>query len=403
MIQDYLKMALKNIRKRKLRTFLTLLGITIAIATIFVLISVSLGLQGAVEEQFRILGTDKFFIQPRGQLAGPGTGGAVSLTMEDVDVIEKIPGVKEVTFWTVSSAKVEFSKETRYVASVGIDLETSDLIIETGSYKAETGRLLEEGDIGFVMIGSQYTHNNFFSKPVSVGDRILVNDKEFKVKGILEPIGNPQDDRLIYMPLEDFRPLFNIPNRIDTIVAQVEQGQDVKSVSENAKRKLLKSRGLKEENQDFTILTPEELLESFGVVLNIITAFLLGVAGISLLVGGIGIANTMYTSVLERTREIGTMKAIGAKNSDILSIFLIESGLLGLIGGILGVALGFAIAKIIEYIAVTQLQTTLLQTATPLYLFIGCLLFSFGIGSASGFLPSYQATHIKPVEALRYE
>ncbi len=403
MIQDYLKMALKNIRKRKLRTFLTLLGITIAIATIFVLISVSLGLQGAVEEQFRILGTDKFFIQPRGQLAGPGTGGAVSLTMEDVDVIEKIPGVKEVTFWTVSSAKVEFSKETRYVASVGIDLETSDLIIETGSYKAETGRLLEEGDIGFVMIGSQYTHNNFFSKPVSVGDRILVNDKEFKVKGILEPIGNPQDDRLIYMPLEDFRPLFNIPNRIDTIVAQVEQGQDVKSVSENAKRKLLKSRNVDEKNQDFTILTPEELLESFGVVLNIITAFLLGVAGISLLVGGIGIANTMYTSVLERTREIGTMKAIGAKNSDILSIFLIESGLLGLIGGILGVALGFAIAKIIEYIAVTQLQTTLLQTATPLYLFIGCLLFSFGIGSASGFLPSYQATHIKPVEALRYE
>ena len=403
MIQDYLKMALKNIRKRKLRTFLTLLGITIAIATIFVLISVSLGLQGAVEEQFRILGTDKFFVQPRGQLAGPGTGGAVSLTMEDVNVVEKIPGVKEVTFWTVSSAKVEFSKETRYVSSVGIDLESSDLIIETGSYKAESGRLLEEGDIGFVMIGSQYAHNNFFSKPVSVGDRILVNDKEFKVKGILEPIGNPQDDRLIYMPLEDFRPLFNIPNRIDTIVAQVEQGQDVKSVSENAKRKLLKSRNVDEKNQDFTILTPEELLESFGVVLNIITAFLLGVAGISLLVGGIGIANTMYTSVLERTREIGTMKAIGAKNSDILSIFLIESGLLGLIGGILGVALGFAIAKIIEYIAVTQLQTTLLQTATPLYLFIGCLLFSFGIGSASGFLPSYQATHIKPVDALRYE
>src|SRR3989344_3260993 len=166
MISEYLNIAIKNIQKRKLRAGLTLLGITISIATIFVLISVSLGLQEAVEEQFRLLGADKFFIQPRGQLAGPGTGGAVELTESDLDVIRKIVGVKEASPWAASSAKIEFNDEIRYVSVVGIDLETSDLFIETGAYEAEDGRVLKQGDLSNVMIGSQYKHNNFFKKPI---------------------------------------------------------------------------------------------------------------------------------------------------------------------------------------------------------------------------------------------
>ncbi len=403
MIRDYIRLALRNMRKRKLRSFLTLLGIMISIATIFVLISVSLGLQDAVEEQFRLLGTDKFFIQPRGQLAGPGTGGAVELTERDLKVVEKVAGVKAVSPWTASPAKIEFLDSIRYFAVVGIDLETSDLFTETGAYEAEEGRVLREGDKGVVMIGSQYKHNNVFRRPVKVGDDLIINDKEFKVRGILEPIGNPNDDRLIYMPFEDFRSLFNIPERIDTMVVQVEQGQDVNNVAENVQRKLLRARDLTEKTRDFTILTPEELLESFGVILNIITGFLLAIAAISLLVGGIGIANTMFTSVLERTREIGVMKSIGAKNSDILTIFLIESGFLGLIGGIAGVLIGVAISKTIEYIAINQLGTTLLQAAIPIYLILGCLAFSFLIGALSGTIPAYRASRVKPVDALRYE
>lgn len=281
MIQEYIKISIKNIKKRKLRTFLTLIGILISIATIFILISVSLGLQDAVSEQFRLLGADKFFIQPRGQLAGPGAGGAVELTEDDLHVIEKIPGVKEVSPWAVSPAKIELRDEVRYTNLVGIDLDTSDLFIETGAYEAEEGRVLKKGDIGSVMIGSQYKHNNFLGKPVQAGNKLLINDKEFKVKGILEPIGNPGDDRLIYMPLDDFRILFDIPTRIDTIVVQVEDESNLKEVADRAQRKLLKSRGLTEKTRDFSVLTPEELLESFGVVLNILTAFLLGIAAIS--------------------------------------------------------------------------------------------------------------------------
>ncbi len=403
MIQESIKIALKNLRKRKLRVFLTLLGIVISVATIFVLISISLGLQNAVEEQFRLLGADKFFIQPKGQLAGPGTGGAVVLTQKDVDAIKKVQGIDEVSVWTGSSAKIEYKDEIRFVFVVGIDLETSSLFTEAGAYEAEDGRLLKQGDTKDIMIGSQYKHNEFFKNPVKLGDKIKINEQEFKVQGILKTVGNPADDRLIYMPIEEFRQLFNIKERIDTIVVKIESNEDIQEVADRTERKLMKSRDVDKKTIDFTILTPEEVLAIFGTVLNILTSFLLGIAAISLLVGGIGIANTMYTSVLERTKEIGVMKAIGARNSDILSIFLIESGVLGLIGGFIGVIFGISISKAIEYIAVNQLATTLLKAATPISLIVGCLIFAIVAGALSGILPAYQATKVKPIEALRYE
>jgi len=404
MIIDYFKIALKNLRKRKIRSFLTLIGILIAIATIFILISISLGLQSSVEEQFRQFGTDKFFIEPLGQLAGPGTGSAVELTNRDIDVIEKILGVKDLSYWTIASAKIEFNNEIRYTTVIGIPLERSVVFLETGFYKPEEGKLLREGDEGKIMLGSQYKNNKFFRKQVRTANKIIINEKEFKVKTTLKTVGNPFDDRLIFMSLKDFRILFpEKKERIDQIAVQINNDENIQDIADRVERKLLKARDLTEKTRDFRILTPEEVLASFGIVLNILTAFLLGIAGISLLVGGIGIANTMFTSVLERTREIGVMKAIGAKNSDILIIFLIEAGILGLVGGALGIFIGFAVSKIIEYIAINQLGTTLLQAATPFYLIFGCLAFSFFIGAISGLLPAYQAIKVKPVEALRYE
>jgi len=403
MLQDFFTLALKNIRKRKLRTFLTLLGILLAIATIFVLISLSLGLEMAVQEQFEKLGADKFFIQPRGQLGPPGTAGAVQLTKEDIEVIEKIPGVQEVTYYTIGSAKIEFKDNIRFVMVSGFPLEHSELYLEAFTTEVEDGRFLEEGDTNDVVIGSQYKHNNFIGEEVKVGDTITIQGREFEVQGILESLGSPPDDRIISMPEDEFRELFQIPERIDFIIVHVENQDDINAIADRTERTLLKSRNLKEENQDFTILTPEELLETIGQVLNIITYFLLGISAISLLVGGVNIANTMFTSVLERTREIGVMKAIGAKNNDILTIFLIEAGILGLVGGILGVVLGFAVNKIIEYIAVVQFSVSYLQTSSPAWLILGSLAFSFLAGALSGLWPAWRATQIKPVEALRYE
>jgi len=403
MISDYFNIAWKNLRKRKLRSWLTMIGIIISIATIFVLISLSIGLQNAVEEQFRLLGSDKFFIQPKGQLGAPGTGGAVELTLNDVKIVEKSKGVKEILYMNVGNGKVEFEKQSRYFMVAGISLETMDVYIETGSLKVEEGKMLEKGEKGKVMLGSYFKHNNLFKKPVRAGDKILINGKEFEVASILEPIGNPSDDQNVIMSFEDAQELFNIGDRVDAIVVQIKEGEDINLVAEDVGKKLRKSRGVTEKTQDFSISTPEELLKSFGTILNIITAFLSGIAAISLLVGGIGIMNTMYTSVVERTREIGVMKAIGARNKDIMLIFLIESGLLGLVGGILGVLLGMGAGKLVEFIALKSLGTDLLRVAFPAYLIIGCLGFAFLIGAVSGTFPAWKASKTNVIETLRYE
>ena len=147
--------------------------------------------------------------------------------------------------------------------------------------------------------------------------------------------------------------------------------------------------------------TAAELIKSFKTILDIVQGILIAIAAISLMVGGVGIMNTMYTSVLERTREIGIMKAIGAKNSQILTLFLIEAGLIGIVGGIIGIILGVGLSKIAVIIIGQALKTDLIQASFPLVLIVGSLLFSFLVGAASGILPAIQASKLKPVDALR--
>lgn len=406
MIQDYLRLGVKNLRKRKLRSWLTILGVVIAVAIIFILISLSVGLQNAINEQFRMLGSDKFFIMPKGQAGAPGSGGAVELTTKDVEAIGKVQGIQSVSYFVGGNAKIEFDEKVRYFIAAGIPMDQVEIfkaIYEASDIKADEGRLFEKGDKGVVMLGSDYKSGNMFPKPIRAGDKVKINDREFKVKAILTPIGNPSDDKNIYMTLEDFKEMFNSGDRVDQILVQVNSGENINDIADKVDKRLVKFRGLTEKTKDFTILTPEELLRSFGTILNIITGFLVGVAAISLLVGAVGIANTMFTSVLERTREIGTMKAVGARNSDILLIFLIEAGLLGLIGGIIGITLGAGVSKIVEIIASQQLGTNLLQAAFPVYLIIGCLAFALLAGTISGIIPAYRASRLSPVDALRYE
>lgn len=400
---EYFTMSSRNIIRRKLRSWLTVFGIVIAIATIFVLISISLGLDAAVKEQFRQLGADKFFIQPKGELGAPGTASVVQLTDDDLDTIKRVSGVKDYSYWTLGSARIEFFDQIRFVSVAGLPTRNMDVFVETGFLKLEEGQLITSGDTKKIVIGSQYVHNNFFSAPVQVGNTLTINDQEFKVKGILASVGNPADDRIIYLSFEDFDTLF--PEKEGTysqIAVQVDPGVDMDDIVERVRDQLIRSRGLTEDTQDFTILTPEELLATFGAVLNILTGFLLGVGAISLLVGCIGITNTMYTAVLERTKEIGVMKAIGATNANIIALFTIESGLIGLIGGAGGIIIGYGIAQLIEFI-VGALGVTLLQVATPWYLIVGSLIFSFVIGAIAGVVPAYHAARIRPVQALRYE
>ena len=403
MIQDSFNLALKNLRKRRLRSWLTMVGIIISVAIIFILISLSIGLQNAVTEQFEILGGDKFFIQPKGQLGPPQAGASVQLTKDDLKIVERTSGVKEATYITIGNGEIEFNKEKRFFIVAGIPPDGMKLYTSSGSLEFEEGKNIGKGDIGKIVIGNHYKTKNIFSKPVKAGDKFLINGKEFEVQGIFALIGNPDDDRNIIMLSDDFEELFGYGDRVDTIVVQINDGENINDIANSVERKLQRFRNVDDKTQDFTILTPEELLATFQTVLSVITLFLFGVAAISLIVGAINITNTMYTSVLERYKEIGIMKAIGAQNKDILSIFLIESGLLGLVGGVMGVIFGFGVSKLIEYIAVQQLGTKLLQAAAPLYLIIGCLAFAFLTGAISGLWPAWNASKVSAVDAIRYE
>ena len=174
-------------------------------------------------------------------------------------------------------------------------------------------------------------------------------------------------------------------------------------MAEDIEEELRDERNEKEGQETFSVQSFSQLLETFTDIFAVIQAVFVGIAAISLVVGGIGIMNTMYTSVLERTKEIGTMKAVGAKNSDIFKIFLFESGLLGLVGGTIGILMGMGIAKSVEYIAMIQLGSPFIKAVFGLPLIIGALTFSFLVGTISGVLPAMQAAKLKPADALRYE
>jgi len=408
MIIDYFKIAYKNLLKKKARSLLTVTGIFLAILTIFVLVSLSLGLNDYVNEQFELLGTDKFFIQPKGTAAGLGLpGGAVELSRDDVEIVEKVGGISDATYLALENGKIEFKDDpARYYFVMGIpndDGKKADLFFEAVDLDVDEGRMLKKGDRKKILVGYNYKYRDLFSKPVVAGNKLEINDVEFEVVGVLEAIGNPQDDQQVYIPLEDLKEIFDTGNRIDMIWVEVEKGSDLEQVAEKTEKELMDFRDVDEKTIDFSVQTPKELIATFTNILNILLAFLVGLGSISVIVGGIGIANTMYTSVLERNKEIGTMKAIGAKNSDILLIFVIESGILGLAGGFLGLVGGIIIAKSIEYIAAVIIGSDIIRASMDPYLLGGVLAFAFFIGVLSGLTPSYQASKLKPVDALRYE
>jgi len=216
-------------------------------------------------------------------------------------------------------------------------------------------------------------------------------------------VGNPEDDQNVMITESAIREIYGVENDVSAIFAKTDKGFDPGKVGEDIEDKLRKSRGVKEGKEDFSVQTPEEFLNALNNILAIVNFVLIGIAGISLLVGGIGITNTMYTAVLERTKDIGIMKAIGARNSHVGAIFLIESGMLGLAGGSIGIIIGVGISQGVAYMIRESLGLKIFHAFFPWYLIVGALLFSFVVGCIAGFLPARQASKLRPVEALSYE
>lgn len=393
MLNDYLILAVRSLKHRQLRTWLTVIGIIIGIGSIIALISISQGLENAIVEQFERMGSNRIYIAPEGFLSAMAMEG---LTTRDVERVEKMPEVEWTNPYVYTSSEVEFSNEKQFVQQfLGIDTDGLAQKWEDMDFKLIEGRLPEKKQRGIAIVGYKIA-KDVFKKDVHLKNKIKVKDDEFRVAGVMEEIGNEDDDTAVYIDIDDFRELFEKPDEVNAIEVKIKPGLDVNLAAGKIEERLARAR----DDENFEVLTPEQMLAQVGEILNIIRLVLGGIAAISLVVGGVGIMNSMYTSVLQRRREVGVMKSVGAENKDVMLVFLVESGLLGIGGGVLGVALGSGIALATGYVAAQQ-GFALLSIKLSWQLSLFGLVFALLVGMAAGVLPARQAAKLRPAEALR--
>jgi putative ABC transport system permease protein len=404
MLRDFFLLALQGLKHRGVRSWLTMLGIFIGIAAVVSLISLGQGLQQAITGQFSTLGPDRLIVENAGTGFGPpGSTAIAKLTKHDVDIIKRVQGVESAIPRLLRVVKVEYNKIASFEFAVSMppDQEDIDIIYDTFNMKAAQGRLLEAGDKGKIVLGSDIVENDAFDKPLRVGTHVLIQGKSFEIIGILEKVSSFQINSAIFMQEDDLKDILSLGDEIDLIAIKAVSEKETERVAQDIERELRKDRREKEGEEDFSVQTPVQALQSVNTILNIINLIVAGIAAISLVVGGVGITNTMYTSVLERTKEIGIMKAIGAKNGDVMSIFLFESGLLGLVGGVVGAVIGIGLAFGISAILKSFVGALSLDVTISLPLLLGAIGFSLIIGTISGVFPALQASRLKTVETLR--
>jgi putative ABC transport system permease protein len=391
-MQAYLQFALTSLRTRALRSILTVIGIVIGVASIIALVSVGNGLEYAITAQFEKLGTNRIYVFPGG-FGDPSTRSG--LTIDDVHVLERISGIAYVTPYLNRNVEISDGKEEFVRNAFGFP--TDDVAQRFGDLDLDiaTGRLFFDGEKNSIVIGSKMAEN-FFSREVDVGNQLDLNNHRMKVVGILAPIGNPDDDNAVYVPLDTFREIVGDKEGVSIIEAVIKNGVDINDVVKQIERDLERERN----DELFEVTTPDQILKTFGNILLVIQVVLVGIAAISLLVGAIGILNSMYTAVLERTKEIGILKALGAQNHVILSMFLLEAGILAAIGGVIGVLIGAGIALLVGFVAQAAGFSLIIIRISPVLLLSG-VLFAVVVGVGSGFLPAKRAASFAPVDAIR--
>ena len=395
---ESIKYSLRNLNHRKGRSSLTIFSILIGIMTIFIFISFGYGLYNYTNELTSSSSADKIIIQSKGGTSG--LDDTFKLTDDDLEVVRGTAGVLEATGAYFKSAEVSFNNEKKYTLLFAYDSKTP-MVIDVFGIEIEQGRELKPGDSKQVVLGSNYKiKDKIFSKPVELNNNIKINDVDFKVVGFYESIGSPQDDAQVYIT-DDYLDELYENNSYGWIVAKVDVAK-MSDTIERVEKNLRKERGFEKGKEDFYVQSFEDLMNSYTSVLNIIVGFVILIALISVVVSAVNTANTMITSVLERYKEIGILKAIGARNSEIFKIFLFESSFLGFVAGCLGVLLGW-IVTFVAGIILENLGWGFLQPFYSPMLFIGCVLFATITGAVSGVAPAIRASRINPVDALRYE
>jgi len=404
MIGDYLKFVWSGLQKRKLRSWLTVIGILIGVTAVIALISLGSGMNSAINEMFESIGDDKIFVAPGGQFMGP-TGEMLTsaeINEHDKELIENVRGVEQVIGLVTRQAKIIFGEQTKYASVIATptDSDTVKLLDSISFYQVQEGRQIKNSDKFKADIGYSFS-KDIFDKEVKLSDNIEVEGQMFQVVGIQKKSGSPVHDRMVRIPIDAGRELFGIQDEYSMFIVKIKDGFDPGIVADDIKKEMRDDRNLDAGKEDFSVEVTANMISGVSAILSVVQIALIGIASISIVVGGIGIMNTTYTSVTERTKEIGILKAVGARNRDIVAIFLIEAGILGLIGGALGVALGILLAKAVELVA-ANFGAEILKAAISPWLIIGALAFSFGVGALSGVLPALRAAKLNVVEAISH-
>jgi len=386
---------------RKLRSWLTVLGIVVGIATIVILIGLVQGLKDDITKELEGFGASTIIVTPRSVTAAAGSSFMPTkgkLYMKDYERIKRLGSIEYITPIITGRTYADYRDEELTVSIYGAYPELFEQTPE--STKLESGRQLTDADRRSAVIGNNIAHD-LFDDEVQVSSKLYLGGQSFTVVGVLEKTGSSftSFDDAVFIPFDEAETMFEdtlAEDEITTIRITVKEGEDPEEVADEIETILLSAHRVSEEEKDFTIITSAFINEQLDSITGILTLFMGAIAGIALIVGGVGISNTMFMSILERTKEIGTIKAIGATPSDIERLFLVESSLIGFIGGFAGLAIAFILIVLIDASGVTP------ATFVP-WVAGGALAFSVIIGIIAGVFPARQAAQLDPIEALRYE
>lgn len=385
-MRDLVFLAARNLGARKARSALTLIGIAIGMTAVVALVSLSLGAQRTIERQFAKLGADVILIIPAGGLGEPRP---VKL---ELSVLKNIVGVRSVGAVRREILPVRSAAVPGFLTVAGVQSFDDNKLF--GGLELAQGRpfLSQEDE---VVLGEGAARD----LKVALGESITIQNRLFRVVGLLKLTKNDQDDHALYLSLEKLEELVDEKGLISLVFVRAAPDVDPTILVQEIQKVLRESIA----EREFIVQSSKQLSDLVSGVLTVLRWTLGAIAGISLLVGGIGLTNTMLMAILERTHEIGILRAVGAGRTHIVMLFLIESSFLGLLGGLTGLIVGGAIAHSVAVAAQQFLRTDLFSVAFDGTLILGSLGFSIFLGVLAGVWPAWRAAQLSPIEALRYE